>query len=172
MATRNYVPRANGEGSIGTEKKHWGGGFFDKLAVRTLEVIGGGTENDAQPATVGWVKSSFSKILETVLSTTGMSYNLSNIGYIKLGALFGGLIIQWGATENKDGNLYETVFPIEFTTVITVVPSVCVWGNNVGLIEGGFATTVEKRRNGAKFKLTGDIKGGSKIFIEYIAIGY
>ena len=40
MATRNYVPRANGEGSIGTEKKHWGGAFFDKLAVRTLEVAG------------------------------------------------------------------------------------------------------------------------------------
>ena len=40
MTTRNYVPRANGEGSIGTEKKHWGSAFFDKLVVKTLEVAG------------------------------------------------------------------------------------------------------------------------------------
>ena len=40
MATRNYVPRANGEGSIGTAGKHWGGAFFDKLVVKTLEVAG------------------------------------------------------------------------------------------------------------------------------------
>lgn len=56
MATRNYVPRASGEGSIGTKKKHWGAIFAEKVAVKTLEVIDGGTENDAQPATVGWVK--------------------------------------------------------------------------------------------------------------------
>ena len=31
MATRNYVPRANGEGSIGTAKKHWGAGYFGML---------------------------------------------------------------------------------------------------------------------------------------------
>ena len=31
MATRNYVPRANGEGSIGTEKKHWGAGYFGAI---------------------------------------------------------------------------------------------------------------------------------------------
>ena len=31
MATRNIVPRANGEGSIGTAAKHWGAGYFDTL---------------------------------------------------------------------------------------------------------------------------------------------
>jgi exopolysaccharide biosynthesis protein len=31
MATRNIVPRANGEGSIGTAAKHWGAGHFDTL---------------------------------------------------------------------------------------------------------------------------------------------
>ena len=31
MATRNLVPRANGEGSIGTTAKHWGAGHFDTL---------------------------------------------------------------------------------------------------------------------------------------------
>jgi hypothetical protein len=31
MATRNIVPRANGEGGIGTAEKHWGAGHFDEL---------------------------------------------------------------------------------------------------------------------------------------------
>ena len=75
MATRNYVPRANGEGSIGTEKKHWGGGFFDNLAVKTLEVIGGGAENDAQPATVGWVKSKFQDLLKNALNLSGARWD-------------------------------------------------------------------------------------------------
>ena len=69
MATRNYVPRANGEGGIGTKKKHWGGAFFDKLAVKTLEVIDGGTENDAQPATVGWVNQRTSKLSQVSILT-------------------------------------------------------------------------------------------------------
>lgn len=76
MATRNYVPRVNGEGSIGTEKKHWGAAFFDKVAVKALEVIGGETENDAQPATVGWAKQNFAKLLKsnTVTSQGDFSF--------------------------------------------------------------------------------------------------
>ena len=70
MATRNIVPRANGEGSIGTEKKHWGAGFFDKVAVKAIEVIGGGTESDGQPATVGWVKQNFAKLLKSNTATS------------------------------------------------------------------------------------------------------
>lgn len=33
MATRNIVPRATGEGSIGTSAKTWGAGYFDDLTV-------------------------------------------------------------------------------------------------------------------------------------------
>jgi hypothetical protein len=36
MATRNIVPRANGEGSIGTAVKHWGNGYFDELNTEKL----------------------------------------------------------------------------------------------------------------------------------------
>ncbi|MGP1575238.1 hypothetical protein [Selenomonas sp.] len=101
MATRNYVPRANGEGSIGTEKKHWGGAFFDKLAVKTLEVIGGGTENDAQPATVGWVKAKFQEMLKTAFEAQGVRYDLGTNGYLCLGKLFGGIVIQWGVVRTS-----------------------------------------------------------------------
>lgn len=109
MATRNYVPRANGEGSIGTKKKHWGGAFFDNLAVKALEVIGGGTENDAQPATVGWVKGKFQDLLKNALNISGARWDLSKeaeSGYIYFGKLFGGLIIEFVSfnTNNSDNN--------------------------------------------------------------------
>ena len=108
MATRNYVPRANGEGSIGTEKKHWGGAFFDKISVKALEVIGGGGE-DTQPATVGWVKSKFQDILKNALNISGAGWDLSKegeSGYIYFGKLFGGLIIEfvYFNTNNSDSN--------------------------------------------------------------------
>ena len=109
MATRNYVPRANGEGSIGTKKKHWGGAFFDNLAVKTLEVIGGGAENDAQPATVGWVRSKFQDLLKNALNLSGARWDLDNSassGYIYFGKFFGGLVIEfvYFNTNNSDSN--------------------------------------------------------------------
>ena len=115
MATRNYVPRANGEGSIGTKKKHWGGAFFDNLAVKTLEVIGGGAENDAQPATVGWVKQGFSKLLKSALEISGCRVVTERTGYICFGKFFGGLKIQWGTmTANGQYN----AFPVAFETTV------------------------------------------------------
>lgn len=38
MATRNFVPRADGEGSIGTAAKNWAGGFFKQLNVANVTV--------------------------------------------------------------------------------------------------------------------------------------
>ena len=77
MATRNYVPRANGEGSIGTEKKHWGKGFFQDL------VVGGKAIQD------------FVKDIGIESSDTG-----SQTGWIKFG---NGVLIQWRhAPVNQD----------------------------------------------------------------------
>lgn len=101
MATRNYVPRANGEGSIGTEKKHWGAAFFDKVAVKTLEVIGGGTENDEQPATVGWVKSKAQELVKSAFASFGVRYKMEGNGYLCLGSLFGNIKIQWGFIDGS-----------------------------------------------------------------------
>ena len=118
MATRNYVPRANGEGSIGTEKKHWGGAFFDKLVVKTLEVIGGGTENDAQPATIGWVKSKAQELVKSAFATLGVRYNTEGNGYLCMGALFGNLKIQWGYVRG------ETVTTPDQSILITLPVSI------------------------------------------------
>jgi hypothetical protein len=40
MATRPVVPRATGEGSIGTAAKHWGAGYFDELNLAGEDVAG------------------------------------------------------------------------------------------------------------------------------------
>ena len=117
MATRNYVPRANGEGSIGTKKKHWGGAFFDNLAVKTLEVIGGGTE-DTQPATVGWVKQGFGKLLKSALEAAGVRYSMAENGYLCLGALFGNIKIQWGATIGSQEGVKDK--SIQVTPLIAI----------------------------------------------------
>lgn len=40
MATRNFVPRGDGEGSIGTPAKNWLGGYFKRLNVADVTVDG------------------------------------------------------------------------------------------------------------------------------------
>lgn len=126
MATRGIVPRANGEGSIGTEKKHWGGAFFDKISVKALEVIGGGGE-DTQPATVGWVKQSFSKILKTALRAAGFRTEFGANGYICFGKILDGATIQWGVKTGKvlkDFSYIEVQYPINFDREPTTIASV------------------------------------------------
>ena len=114
MATRNYVPRANGEGSIGTEKKHWGGAFFDKLFVKTLEVIGG-AENDAQPATVGWVREYLKKGIEGALSAIGVTYSIGDeASYVSFGKAFGKLLIQWGRLSSDGATGKNITLPVAY----------------------------------------------------------
>ena len=142
MATRNYVPRVNGEGSIGTEKKHWGGAFFDKLAVKTLEVIGGGTENDAQPATVGWVREHLKKGLVEALGTIGVTCSVgSAASYISFGRAFGNLLVQWGTVTTRNSVGTYITLPVAYnnymhhSTMARVLDSphkMDVWVNNIG----------------------------------------
>lgn len=60
MATRGIVPRANGEGSIGTEKKHWEKGFFRDLFVDGKAILdfvkGLGIESTQVGTNMGWIK--------------------------------------------------------------------------------------------------------------------
>ena len=54
MATRNFVPRANNEGSIGTSAKNWNDGYFTNLRVLGSMDI---TENSTKTATTNWVQT-------------------------------------------------------------------------------------------------------------------
>ena len=51
MATRNFVPRADGEGSIGTSAKHWGNGYFDTIQVGDKDITALDTTGNAATAT-------------------------------------------------------------------------------------------------------------------------
>ena len=115
MATRNFVPRANNEGGIGTSVKQWASGFFQKLAVGAITtavtvLTPSDDANNQQPATTGWVRSQFQSILKTVLTAAGLKYNIATNGYICFGSLFGGLILQWGIVV---GNA-TVILPISF----------------------------------------------------------
>ena len=190
MATRGIVPRANGEGSIGTENKRWGAAFFDKVAVKTLEVIGSGTENDAQPATVGWVKQGFSKLLSSGLTAAGLTCNIAANGYIKFGRLFGGLIIQWGEStvpinsfvlnkNQKIGSL-EIIFPTTFPNYVFTVTNNAraVHTQEAWIVSNASALSVKKEGFVSQMSIPQDVvfidnrKNEWGVSGSYIAIGY
>lgn len=158
MATRNFVPRANNEGGIGTSVKQWASGFFQKLAVGAITtavtvLTPSDDANNQQPATTGWVRSQFQSILKTVLTAAGMKYNIAENGYICFGSLFGGLILQWGFFEGSNTVYY---LPITMNHACAVVATntaraynelvtICIaaanrvdfGGNRVGIFGGG-----------------------------------
>lgn len=119
----NFVPPTPSS-TLGTSGNRWAGGFFDKLGVKTLEVIGGG-EEDTQPATVGWVRTAMGGILGNVLPTLGLRYNIDANGYVCFGSLFGNFVIQWGtAPTNAGTGKVKVVLPVEVTRNLTMVATV------------------------------------------------
>ena len=113
----NFVPPTPSS-TLGTSDNRWAGGFFENMAVKTLEVIGGGTENDAQPATVGWVKSKFQDFLRNALNLSGVRWDLGkdhDSGYIYFGKLFGGFVIEFvyfNTNESNNNNEQEKNLPL------------------------------------------------------------
>lgn len=60
--------------------------------------------------------SLLAKMIQKVLTATGVKYNMGQNGYMCFGSFFGGLIIQWVST----GELHEYItFPIAFTAADT-----------------------------------------------------
>ena len=120
----NFVPPTPSS-TLGTSGNRWAGGFFEKIAVKTLDVIGGGTENDAQPATVGWVKTAMRSILGNVLPTLGVRYNFESNGYACFGSLFGNFVVQWGTalTDSGTGKVKVTL-PLEVARNLTMMATV------------------------------------------------
>ena len=62
----------------------------------------------------------FGKLLKMALTASGVKYNIAQNGYVCFGALFGGLIIQWGyARANRKG--YVLSYPVTMTTLYAIV---------------------------------------------------
>jgi len=144
MATKNIVPRANGEGGIGTSAKRWLNGFFKNITVETAANVptAGDSENSTKAASTAWVEnvffaklvtklaastaasisslntsSLFYRMLSWALTASGVQYNFTNSSawYICFGSLLGGLIIQGGTVGGNAGDQTFT-FPVELTS--------------------------------------------------------
>ncbi len=75
MATRNIVPRATGEGQIGTSAKTWGAGYFDDISV-TNALVGDvtGTASGNLPLSGGTMTGSVtSNMTAPIIANTGTS---------------------------------------------------------------------------------------------------
>ena len=61
----------------------------------------------------------FGKLLKMALTASGVKYNIAQNGYVCLGSLFGGLIIQWGFATGTNARAGSTskevvIFPIAY----------------------------------------------------------
>lgn len=82
----------------------WNQGIVNTLASTAL----GGLVNTLTS------DSLLAKMIQKVLTATGVKYSMGQNGYICFGSLFGGLIIQWGIAKEADHTTYE--FPLAFST--------------------------------------------------------
>lgn len=128
----NFVPPTPGS-TIGKPENLWSGGYFDKIAVKEIEVLAGAVENDA-PATMGWVKRALSTILKDAISQTGLSIRFGTNGFVMFGSVFDRLKIQWGrvslamlSKEVGDETVRNVILPISFEEDTY---KVIVWDNN------------------------------------------
>lgn len=90
----------------------WNKGIVNTLASTAL----GGLVNTLTS------DSLLAKMIQKVLTATGVKYNIAQNGYVCLGTFFGGLIIQWGVSAGSYGNIAITVnFPVAFSEFKAVV---------------------------------------------------
>lgn len=96
----------------------WNQGIVNTLASTAL----GGLVNTLTS------DSLLAKMIQKVLTATGVKYNIDQNGYICFGSLFGGLIIQWGKhTVHETVSSYS--LPISMNKVFAALTS---WENGDG----------------------------------------
>ena len=99
-------------------------GIVKKLAATTAMSVVSAMSTDS------W----FANLMKLVLTASGVKYSVGTIGYVCLGSLFGGVIIQWGTVKIEAGNLTSGAytFPIAYTkTYIPVGVHVAADGNDI-----------------------------------------
>ena len=100
--TRNYdIIHPETESARVTD---WNQGIVNTLASTAL----GGLVNTLTS------DSLLAKMIQKVLTATGVKYNIAQNGYLCFGSLFGGLIIQW-VNGNFTVASYKAVYPISFS---------------------------------------------------------
>lgn len=89
---------------------NWNQGVVNTLASTALGGLINTLTSDSLLATM----------IQKVLTATGVKYNMAQNGYICLGSLFGGLIIQW-ININSNGGVQTFLFPISFRSCLAVL---------------------------------------------------
>lgn len=98
---------------------NWNQGIVNTLASTALGTLVNTLTSDSLLATM----------IQKVLTATGVKYNMAQNGYICLGSLFGGLIIQWGISDviklGDDNYKVTQQYPLAVSTYLQ-------WGNGYG----------------------------------------
>ena len=85
----------------------WNNGIVNTLASTALGTLVNTLTSD----------SLLAKMIQKVLTATGVKYNIAQNGYVSFGSFYGGLIIQWGyTTYNSNPNGQAIVPAISFNT--------------------------------------------------------
>lgn len=116
--TRNYdIIHPETESARVTD---WNQGIVNTLASTAL----GGLVNTLTS------DSLLAKMIQKVLTATGVKYSMRQNGYICLGSLFGSLIIQWVLTLASDANVgHDFTLPLSCTVYAY---SICHQGSSPG----------------------------------------
>lgn len=94
---------------------NWNQGIVNTLASTALGTLVNTLTSDSLLATM----------IQKVLTATGVKYNMAQNGYICLGSLFGGLIIQWIFLEvSVSERIKDVSLPINPTKTLQVIPSI------------------------------------------------
>ena len=88
----------------------WSQGIVNTLASTAL----GGLVNTLTS------DSLLAKMIQKVLEATGVKYSLAQNGYVCFGSLFGGLIIQWGTIQLKNGT-GKLILPISANKIACIL---------------------------------------------------
>lgn len=133
----------------------WNQGIVNTLASTAL----GGLVNTLTS------DSLIAKMIQKVLTATGVKYNINQNGYICFGALFGNLIIQWGIAKEANHTTYE--FPLAFSTKAFITVGTHVGTNTTNAI---FIPHIDIKSR-SSFVATFE-QSPTKAWMYYIAIGY
>lgn len=97
----------------------------------------------------------FGKLLKMALTASGVKYSIAENGYVCLGDLFGGLIIQWGYYQVNAGQYLA--FPISYSKFVYKLTSTA------------FYCTLKESESGKANSLSGIVLPNSGFY--YITVG-
>ena len=144
---------------------------YTKEVIKELLGITETTTDKIKSKILEWVQEQ----INTWLETLEIRYNIAQNGYVCLGILFGGLILQWGyanfSIDNEVNNFSIATFPIAFNNYTSVALALDILNNDATEYKPIHVLTWSKSgdtKNNIKF-VTDD--GNSVQAIGYFVIG-